>query len=85
MVIGVLGFLFLCVFLIAHFFFGEPVLNKNTGQNMSDQDILLTFGLMSSAFGLFAFLGAWILFNPDSPPIKAFFRLAAFFSPPWFR
>lgn len=85
LVLGLLGLSFMAVFLVSHFYFGEPVLNRDTGQYMTDGEIIWVDALMASGFGLFAVLGAWILRNPEHPLIKQFLRLAASFAPPWSR
>ena len=85
LVIGPVGVLFIGVMLVSHFYFGEPITDGNTGQPMTDGQILLFGGFMISGFGLISLLAAWSLSNPEHPWIKGYIRLLEYFSPPWRR
>ena len=81
--LGLLGLLFMAVFIASHFYFGEPIVDRDTGQNMTDGEIIWLDSVMVAGFGLFAFLGSWILRNPEHRLVKQFLRFAMLFAPPW--
>ena len=85
LVIGLLGVLFIGIMLVSHFYFGVPVTNGNTGQPMTDNEILIFDCFMIGGFGFAALLGAWALRNPEHPWIKQYIRMLVHFSPPWRR
>lgn len=52
--------LFAITFAVAHFFFGQPILNRDTGQYMTDGEIL-QFTAIFVVGGLFFVMGAGVL------------------------
>lgn len=58
LIVGVVGCGFILVMAIAHYGFGEPVYDKNTGHLASESQVAWIDALLGVGFSLFAVLGA---------------------------